>query len=160
MKQNKKGFTLAELLIVIAIIAILIAIAIPAFGGALNNAKIQTDHANMRSAYAMAQSATLQGVLYTGKTNAFGLDEAIDVSTIVSSEKYYFMQDGTLQKSDTPPADAYRLKANATSFFGSSDPCAASIPCKNALGTRLHNVNWYIYLTAFNGKVTVNIAAS
>lgn len=60
-KMNKKGFTLAELLIVIAIIAILIAIAIPAFSGALENAKIQTDHANLRSAYAMVQVAKMQG---------------------------------------------------------------------------------------------------
>lgn len=60
-KTNKKGFTLAELLIVIAIIAILIAIAIPTFSGALENAKRQTDHANMRNAYAMAQVANLNG---------------------------------------------------------------------------------------------------
>ena len=30
-KENKKGFTLAELLIVVAIIAVLVAIAIPIF---------------------------------------------------------------------------------------------------------------------------------
>ena len=37
-KTNKKGFTLAELLIVVAIIAVLVAIAIPVFTtqGALN----------------------------------------------------------------------------------------------------------------------------
>ena len=31
MKKNKKGFTLAELLIVVAIIAVLVAISIPVF---------------------------------------------------------------------------------------------------------------------------------
>ena len=31
MKKNKKGFTLAELLIVVAIIAVLVAISIPIF---------------------------------------------------------------------------------------------------------------------------------
>ena len=31
MKKNNKGFTLAELLIVVAIIAVLVAIAIPVF---------------------------------------------------------------------------------------------------------------------------------
>ena len=59
MKMNKKGFTLAELLIVIAIIAILIAIAIPAFSSQLESAKIQADHANMRSAYSIVQTANL-----------------------------------------------------------------------------------------------------
>lgn len=32
MKINRKGFTLAELLIVVAIIAVLVAVAIPIFG--------------------------------------------------------------------------------------------------------------------------------
>ena len=32
MKINRKGFTLAELLIVVAIIAVLVAVAIPVFG--------------------------------------------------------------------------------------------------------------------------------
>ena len=37
--KNKKGFTLMEMLIVVAIIAILIAIAIPTFASSLNKAK-------------------------------------------------------------------------------------------------------------------------
>ena len=48
-KMNKKGFTLMEMLIVIAIIAILIAIAIPTFTSALDKAKQKTDLANVRA---------------------------------------------------------------------------------------------------------------
>ncbi len=48
-KNNKKGFTLAELLIVVAIIAVLVAIAVPLFVGALNNAKEAAEDANIRS---------------------------------------------------------------------------------------------------------------
>lgn len=50
--KNKKGFTLMEMLIVVAIIAILIAIAIPTFASSLNKARIATDEANIRSGYA------------------------------------------------------------------------------------------------------------
>lgn len=51
-KLNKKGFTLAELLIVVAIIAVLVAISIPIFTTQLEKAKEATDAANIRAAYA------------------------------------------------------------------------------------------------------------
>ena len=52
MKKNNKGFTLAELLIVVAIIAVLVAIAIPVFTTQLEKSREATDLANVRSAYA------------------------------------------------------------------------------------------------------------
>ena len=57
---NKKGFTLAELLIVVAIIAVLVAIAIPIFTTQLEKAREQTDAANLRSAYAVAAAKVLE----------------------------------------------------------------------------------------------------
>jgi prepilin-type N-terminal cleavage/methylation domain-containing protein len=52
MKKNNKGFTLAELLIVVAIIAVLVAIAIPIFTNQLEKSREATDLANLRSVYA------------------------------------------------------------------------------------------------------------
>ena len=52
--KDKKGFTLAELLIVVAIIAVLVAIAIPVFTGQLEKAREAADMANIRAAYAEA----------------------------------------------------------------------------------------------------------
>lgn len=50
--KKQSGFTMAELLIVVAIIAILTAIAIPVFSGQLERSREATDLANLRSAYA------------------------------------------------------------------------------------------------------------
>lgn len=49
MRKNKEGFTLAELLVVVAIIAILVAVSIPIFTGRLEAAKEATCLANRRS---------------------------------------------------------------------------------------------------------------
>ena len=60
-KKNKKGFTLMEMLIVVAIIAILIAILIPTFSAQLEKSREATDAANIRAAYAEVQVAYLNG---------------------------------------------------------------------------------------------------
>ena len=60
-KNNKKGFTLAELLIVVAIIAVLVAIAIPVFTSQLEKSRESTDLANVRSAYAAGITKVLEG---------------------------------------------------------------------------------------------------
>ncbi len=61
MKKNKKGFTLAELLIVVAIIAVLVAVAIPVFNSQLDKAKVAVEQANARSTYAEAATKYLAG---------------------------------------------------------------------------------------------------
>ena len=58
-ERGVKGFTLMEMLIVIAIIAILIAIAIPIFTSQLEAARDATSVANLRSAYAEANAQYL-----------------------------------------------------------------------------------------------------
>ena len=76
-KINKKGFTLAELLIVVAIIGVLVAISIPIFTSQLEKSREATDLANIRSAYAECSAALLTGdnsttndVTYTAATTS------------------------------------------------------------------------------------------
>ena len=60
-KFNKKGFTLIEMLVVIAIIAVLVSIVIPVVGNATDKAKAATDAANLRAVQAELNIAYLTG---------------------------------------------------------------------------------------------------
>ena len=59
LKKDDRGFTLAELLIVVAIIAVLVAISIPIFTSQLEKARQSTDAANCRALYAEAMVQSL-----------------------------------------------------------------------------------------------------
>lgn len=58
-KLNRKGFTLAELLVVVAILGILVAISVPLFSSRIEAAKTSTDQANVRAAKAAAAAVLL-----------------------------------------------------------------------------------------------------
>ena len=75
---NKKGFTLMEMMIVIAIIVILVAIAVPSFNSSLDSANEATDDANLRAAKAVA------------------IAESIDFEGTTPIEKYYSIETGGL----------------------------------------------------------------
>ena len=82
-KNNKKGFTLAELLIVVAIIAVLVAIAIPIFTNQLEKSREATDAANIRDVYAEVAVAMLtDGLDQDGATASVG---GLTATTAVSN---------------------------------------------------------------------------
>lgn len=72
-KNHKRGFTLAELLIVVAIIAVLVAVAIPVFTAQLNKAKYATDVANARAIYAELSADYLANGVTTVKMRGIGV---------------------------------------------------------------------------------------
>lgn len=67
--QNSRGFTLAELLITVAIIGVLVAISIPVFASQTEKSREATDLSNVRAAYAevMAEAIT-ENMEYQEKT--------------------------------------------------------------------------------------------
>lgn len=86
MMKNRKGFTLMEMLIVVAIIAILVIIAIPTFNSALAKARAATDVANIRSGYAAALVEAMTNGVETGNG---------------ANNTYYLQKDGSVSKTGT-----------------------------------------------------------
>ncbi len=97
MMKNRKGFTLMEMLIVVAIIAILIIIAIPTFNSALAKARAATDVANIRSGYAAA--------LVEAMTN--GVDKTDTNNT------YYLLKDGSVSNAAADATNRYTTQGES-----------------------------------------------
>ncbi len=94
-KRNQKGFTLIELVVVIAILGTLMAIAIPRLGGFQENAKIKADEASAATiarAVEMYNSTNhptkLAPGLLNGNAQVAALKEMVDTTTKFTSKKY------------------------------------------------------------------------
>ena len=95
-KNNNKGFTLMEMLIVVAIIAVLVAIAIPVFTNQLEKAREATDAANIRSAYAEVMATALTD---TDRADANGAEVTNDVKkTVTDGEAVWYKDVNAVQK--------------------------------------------------------------
>jgi len=81
--MNRKGFTLIELLIVVVIIGILAAIAIPKFASTKEKAYLASMKTDLRNLATAEEAYFSDNVLYLsgGATNLGGVATALDVTT-------------------------------------------------------------------------------
>lgn len=96
--KKQGGFTLVEMLVVVAIVAILIAISIPMVGSALEKAREATDDANYRDAAALGNIILLSE------------DSPNDTYWYVTNNS----AQGVLKASATAPTDAYTSQCTHT----------------------------------------------
>jgi len=103
--NRKKGFTVVELVIVIAVIGILSAILIPTFAGLINKANAQQKQLDIRNAYvAYASDEDTDG------ENLYAENEVyiIDVATVVAGEtEVYTYNNGTWTLDEAPEGYNY-----------------------------------------------------
>ena len=81
IRSSKKGFTLAELLIVVAIIGVLVGISIPIFTAQLEKSREATDIANLRAAKAAMTAVYLDGDYDSSKDYFYDAEKGALVNT-------------------------------------------------------------------------------
>lgn len=105
IKNNKKGFTIVELVIVIAVIAILAAVLIPTFAGVVDKANENAALQEVRTAYtvytseALAAKETPEENLYVVCENNIYIKVSEGVATVVET-KPTDVDEYTLVKND------------------------------------------------------------
>lgn len=98
--RRKNGFTLIEMLIVVAIVAILIAVSIPLVGSALDRAREATDAANERAAKAEILLCYMTDSEYAPGQKVFAYD---DSGAGVPGKRYYAYDAANGKLTQTPP---------------------------------------------------------
>ena len=129
MNKLKKqgGFTLVEMLIVVAIIAILIAIAIPMVNSALERAREATDAANERAAIGLASIAFMANEKGSAEDTKTGIDSSR------GGTAYYLVEKGTTSSNSSTGGQLLAEKASGKTYvaYGKGTP-AGDINANNA----------------------------
>ncbi|MCQ2012346.1 prepilin-type N-terminal cleavage/methylation domain-containing protein [Clostridium butyricum] len=96
LMKKKKGFTLVELIIVIAVIAVLAAVAIPKFGAVKKDANLSADKANAK-------------IIATAVASAIADGTTVADGPVASSVYASKLDGGALPKPKTTGANSFKV---------------------------------------------------
>ncbi len=103
MLNNKKGFTLIELIVVIAVLGILAAVALPRIGAVTSDAKVQADAANIKILQEAAETYYAKNGEFPSVVGDFKEFVPELPSPQDSSEKFYYNTDDNTVSKVAPP---------------------------------------------------------
>ena len=153
MKSNKKGFTIVELVIVIAIIAILAAVLIPTFASLVRKANVSADTQLVRNlnmaveiekASSSAKHETMHDALMTAQ------DAGYDVDTIVAKSGYNIAWDSKNDRFVLVDKDARKYiypTSENTAENSIGDPADYFLFCKDATKIGEDKLGYSYYLS-------------
>ncbi len=107
--KSKKGFSLVELMIVVVIMAILVAVAVPIFNSVTGNSRAKTCIDNQRSIISTLNNALLEKTLANGKVFIFDVTNSAEgvrdyTINVTGTTQNDFLSKATIQGLfQTPP---------------------------------------------------------
>lgn len=135
--MSKKGFTLVELMIVVVILGILVAVAVPIFGAVTKNARIKSCKSNQR-----VIKGNMETYMMTGGANGDAITLSSATSYNISSESSFvkLFDGGALPACPSASTDAQKADSYTAivDFDGTNTEYNAS--CKiMTTGDEVHN---------------------
>ena len=123
-KNNKKGFTLVELVIVVAVMAVLVAVAIPTIGSikeAADSAVLETNCRTMESIIKLAEAEKAAGDTGTVTISQDEIVTALGNAKLgITSGTYSYLSNGQVISGSTAPSGTGAASIVATWNFAST----------------------------------------
>ncbi len=149
-KINKKAFTIVELVIVIAVMAVLAAVLIPTFSGIIKNSKLRADESELSAINTQlaifktenGREIESESDIYNVIQETYGEDKAKDFSPRLAKDGYHFWYDTEANKIIMSSIEDLE-DANVVAISQTSEPTESEFTDKNKNSFRMFKGRYF-----------------